>query len=42
MSEMHLWQSGLTYGACCPFTKSKERIQEFKETGHLKYIYQTN
>ena len=26
MPEMHLKQSGFTYSACGPFTKSKERI----------------
>ena len=31
--EMQLRQSGLTYSACGPFTKNKERIQKFKETG---------
>ena len=30
---MHLRQPGLTYRACGQFTKNKERIQEFKETG---------
>ena len=43
--EMHLKQptapgkSGFTYSACGPFTKSKIRIQKFKETGDRKYIY---
>ena len=37
---MHLRQPGLTYIACGPFTKNKERIQTFKETGDLQYIYQ--
>ena len=40
MSEMHLRQPRLTYIACGPFTKNKERIQKFKETGDLRYIYQ--
>ena len=31
--EMHLRQQGFTYSACGPFTKNKERIQKFKETG---------
>ena len=39
MSEMHLKQSGFTYSACGPFTKDKERIQKFKETGDSRYIY---
>ena len=30
---MHLKQTGFTYSACEPFTKSKGRIQKFKETG---------
>ena len=33
MPEMDLRQSQFTYGACRPFTKHKERIQKFKETG---------
>ena len=28
------------YSACLPFTKNKERIQKFKETGNSRYIYQ--
>ena len=39
MSEMHLRQSGFTYSACGPFTKNKEKIQKFKETGDTSYIY---
>ena len=39
MPEMHLKQSGFTYSACGQFTKSKEGIQEFKETGYKSYIY---
>ena len=37
--EMHLKQPGFNYSACGPFTKNKERIQKFKETGDTKYIY---
>ena len=33
MPEMHLKQPGFTYSTCGLFTKSKERIQTFKETG---------
>ena len=40
MSEMHLRQPGFTYSAWGQFTKSKERIQKFKETGDSRYIYQ--
>ena len=39
MPEMHLKPLGFTYSACGPFTKNKERIQKFKETGDTKYIY---
>ena len=39
MPEMHLRQPGFTYSACGPFTKNKERIQKFKETGDASYIY---
>ena len=38
MPEMHLKQSGFTYSAYGPFTKNKERIQKFKETGDISYI----
>ena len=37
MPEVHLRQ--LTHSACGPFTKHKQRIQKFKETGDTKYIY---
>ena len=39
MPEMHLKQPGFTYSACGPFTKNKQRIQRFIETGDAKYIY---
>ena len=39
MSKMPLKQPGFTYSACGPFTKNKERIQRFKETGDTSYIY---
>ena len=39
MPEMQLKQLGFTYSACGPFTKNKERIQKFKETGDTSYIY---
>ena len=38
--EIHLRQLEFTYSTCRPFTKIKERIQKFKETGHSRYIYQ--
>ena len=37
--EMHLKQPGFSNSACGSFTKNKEKIQKFKETGDTKYIY---
>ena len=39
MPEMHLKQAGFTYSACGSFTKNKEIVQKFKETGYTSYIY---
>ena len=39
MPEMHLRQPGFTYGACGPFTKNKERIDELMQTGNTDFIY---
>ena len=39
MPQMHLKQPRFTYSACPPFTKNKERIQKFRETGDTSYIY---
>ena len=39
MPELHLKQPGFTYSACGPFTKHRERIQKFRETGNLKHLY---
>ena len=39
MPEMHLKQPRLTYSACGPFTKNKERMQKFKQTEGSRYIY---
>ena len=39
MPEMHLKQPGFTYSACGPFTKNKQRIQKFMQTGDTNYIY---
>ena len=39
MPEMHLRQPQFVYSACGSFTKNKERIQKFKETGDMSYIY---
>ena len=37
---MHLRQPEFTQSVCGPFTKNKERIRKFKETGNSRYIYQ--
>ena len=39
MPEMHLKQSGFTSSSYRPFTRNKEGIQKFKETGDSIYIY---
>ena len=36
--EMHFKKPGFTYSACSPFTKNKERFEEFKTTGDSKHI----
>ena len=40
MPEMHLREPRIAYIACGPFTKNKERIQEFKEKVDWQHIYQ--
>ena len=39
MPEMHLRQPQFAYRACGTFTKNKERIKKYKETGDSRYIY---
>ena len=39
MPEMHLKQPGFTYSTCGPFTRNKQRIQKFMQTGDTNYIY---
>ena len=39
MPEMHWKQPGFTYSAYGPFTKNKEKVQKFKDTGDTSYIY---
>ena len=36
--EIHLRQPGFTYSACERFTKNKQRIQKFMQTGDTNYI----
>ena len=42
MPEMHLKQPGFTYSVCSPFTKNKERIENFMRTGNTNFIYKNN
>ena len=37
---MHLRYPVFTYSACVPFTKIKEKMQEFKETSDSRYCCQ--
>ena len=39
MPEMRLRQPGFTYSACGPFTKNKERIEKFMQSGNTDFIY---
>ena len=39
MPEMHLRQPQFVYSACGPFTRHRERINKFKQTGDTRYIY---
>ena len=39
MPEMHLKQPDFSYSARGPFTKNKERIEKFMQTGNTDFIY---
>ena len=39
MPEMHLKEPGFTYSTCGPFTKNKERVEKFMQTGNTDFIY---
>ena len=39
MPEMHLRQPLFSYSACGRFTKHKQIIQKFKETGDIYELY---
>ena len=39
MPKMHLRQPQFVYSACGPFTRHKETILKFKQTGDTHYIY---
>ena len=38
MTEMHLKQPDYNYSTCGPFTKNKEIMQKFKQTGYSRHI----
>ena len=42
MPEMYLKQPGFTYSACGLFTKNKERIEKFMQTGNTDFIYKND
>ena len=39
MPELHLKQPGFAYSACDLFTRSKQRIEKFMETGNTDFVY---
>ena len=39
MPELHIKQPGFTYSACGPFTRNKETIEKFMQTGNRDFIY---
>ena len=42
MPEMHLRQPQFVYSACGPFTRQKERIKKFKQTGETRLLYRND
>ena len=38
MPDMHLQQPGFTYSVSDPFTKNKERIKKFMQTGNTDFF----
>ena len=41
MPEFYLRQPRFNYSACWSFTKHREGIKKFRETGYLKHIYKS-
>ena len=39
MTELHFKQPRFTYSVCRSFTKHRERIKKFRETGNLEHLY---
>ena len=42
MPKIHLKQPGFTDSACGPFTRNKERIEKFMQTGNTDFIYRND
>ena len=42
MHKLHLRQLEFIYSAYGPYTKHREKIQQFRETGNLKLYIETN
>ena len=42
MQEIHLKQPDFIYSVCGPFTKIKERIEKFIQTGNTDFIDKMN
>ena len=38
MPEMHLKETEFTDSSCDPFTRKKERIEKFMQTGNINFI----
>ena len=38
MPEMYLKETGFTDSSCDPFTRKKERIEKFMQTGNINFI----
>ena len=39
MPEIDLKQPGFTYSTCGPFTRNKERIEKFMQSGNTDFMY---
>ena len=38
MTEMHLKKPGFTYGACCPFRKTKKELKIYRNRKYNFYL----
>ena len=39
IQDLHLKQPSFTYSACYPFTRIKERVEKFMQSGNTDFIY---